>query len=331
MLSKAVKFKLLKKVEPDIEYLPGIFGDFADEITRAIEDECAKVPESELYLLLKCVETNLSKGMSKSMQRLQAKMLREALAAAPQPVLKATPLDLMECLTDRPIKSSGAVKDKCVAAPKAEQPEPFAWYDPRDGTFTTFKDTAEHWQQKYGLKLVPLYAAPPDLVAENARLQTLVDQLQWENKGVAEWRDIAVERQRRIAELEAENENYAKDILRLLDTIKYLRGIAERGAGNTCPEDMTVEQFVLTYVKGLEQRIAELEAHPNGMLPADTNYWMQRSAEQVNRIAELTSALERARERFDKLARLGNEPHYGNSFGNQIALEGIAPINEVLK
>jgi len=52
---------------------------------------------------------------------------------------------------------------------------------------------------------------------------------------------------------------YAKDILRLVETVKYLRGIAERGTGNECPPDETVEQFVLGYVKQLEARCAELE------------------------------------------------------------------------
>ena len=121
--------------------------------------------------------------------------VRDLLAAAPQPASKATPLDLMECLTDRPIEPSGAVKDKCVAAPKAEQQEPFAWYDPRDGIFTTFKDTAEHWQQKYGLELAPLYLAPPDIVAEHdPQLLTIA------------YMSGAADAKRRIAELEAEKQ-----------------------------------------------------------------------------------------------------------------------------
>lgn len=42
------------------------------------------------------------------------------------------------------------------------------------------------------------------------------------------------------------------DMLRLIETIKYLRGIAERGLGREIREDETIEQFVLGYVKQLE-------------------------------------------------------------------------------
>ena len=60
-------------------------------------------------------------------------------------------------------------------------------------------------------------------------------------------------------QLRAENTQYAKDTLRLLETIKYLVGIAERGTGTIWSESTTAEQFVLGYVKRLETRIAELE------------------------------------------------------------------------
>lgn len=69
-------------------------------------------------------------------------------------------------------------------------------------------------------------------------------------------------RQARIEALEAELakeqekvKELAKDLSRVLGTVKYLRGIAERGSGDRCPEDMTVEKFVLGYVKKLEQHI----------------------------------------------------------------------------
>ena len=63
-----------------------------------------------------------------------------------------------------------------------------------------------------------------------------------------------------IAELHTENESYAKDILRLLETIKYMRGIAERGTGKEMPEDIPVESFVLGYVKSIEAENAKLKA-----------------------------------------------------------------------
>ena len=44
-----------------------------------------------------------------------------------------------------------------------------------------------------------------------------------------------------------------KEMLRLIESIKYLRGIAERGTGNECPPDVTIEKFVLGYVQELER------------------------------------------------------------------------------
>jgi len=54
---------------------------------------------------------------------------------------------------------------------------------------------------------------------------------------------------------QAEQEPVATDLmdmLRLIETIKYLRGIAERGLGREIRDDETIEQFVLGYVKQLE-------------------------------------------------------------------------------
>ena len=48
------------------------------------------------------------------------------------------------------------------------------------------------------------------------------------------------------------------DMLRIIDTVKYLRGIAERGTGRLCDDNETTEQFVLGYVKELEGQIKVL-------------------------------------------------------------------------
>jgi hypothetical protein len=50
------------------------------------------------------------------------------------------------------------------------------------------------------------------------------------------------------------------DMLRLIETIKYLRGIAERGLGREIRDDETIEQFVLGYVKQLEAAIRAARA-----------------------------------------------------------------------
>ena len=50
------------------------------------------------------------------------------------------------------------------------------------------------------------------------------------------------------------------EVDRLLKTVKYLIGIAERGSGRKMRnDDETVEQFVLSYVRSLEQPQGEQE------------------------------------------------------------------------
>jgi hypothetical protein len=48
--------------------------------------------------------------------------------------------------------------------------------------------------------------------------------------------------------------------LRLIETIKYLVGIAERGEGRKQLDGETVETFVLGYVKRIEQQLGECKA-----------------------------------------------------------------------
>lgn len=63
-----------------------------------------------------------------------------------------------------------------------------------------------------------------------------------------------------VSALEAEQKKDAEDMLRLIETVKYLQGIAERGEGRVISADETVEAFVLGYVKNLEaenQRLRE--------------------------------------------------------------------------
>lgn len=55
--------------------------------------------------------------------------------------------------------------------------------------------------------------------------------------------------------LTEERSETACDMLRLIETIKYLRGIAERGTGRPCGNTETVETFVLGYVKTLEEQV----------------------------------------------------------------------------
>lgn len=80
--------------------------------------------------------------------------------------------------------------------------------------------------------------------------------------------DIIEQQAARIAELEARSAQDVHDISKLLDTIKYLRGIAERGMRRKQIDTESVEQFVLGYVKQLEAdsaMIAESQAREQQM------------------------------------------------------------------
>lgn len=77
---------------------------------------------------------------------------------------------------------------------------------------------------------------------------------------MTEDRDDRIERGRTAEEKAAALEPWAHEpdvdaatMLRLIKTIKYLVGIAERGEGRKIADDETPEQFVLGYVKRLEQ------------------------------------------------------------------------------
>ena len=63
-----------------------------------------------------------------------------------------------------------------------------------------------------------------------------------------------------ITRLRAENTELLTDLDRVLTTLRYLIGIAERGAGRPMAEDETAESFVLGYVKRLEAELAEVLA-----------------------------------------------------------------------
>ena len=65
-----------------INETPTEVGSGADEIIRLrAENAALKAERDELERMLICVETNLSKTMSKSIQKLQAKTIREVLCA----------------------------------------------------------------------------------------------------------------------------------------------------------------------------------------------------------------------------------------------------------
>lgn len=53
---------------------------------------------------------------------------------------------------------------------------------------------------------------------------------------------------------------------------------------------------------------------------------MEFNAQLQNEVKKLTVQRDELAAALEKLARLGNEPHYGNSIGNQIAIEALAKV-----
>lgn len=72
-----------------------------------------------------------------------------------------------------------------------------------------------------------------------------------------------------LAAAQGEIEASSKDSLRLLESVKYLRGIAEHGEERQQREDETVEQFVLGYVKKLEDQLAKAEQRVAELIPGN--------------------------------------------------------------
>ena len=70
-------------------------------------------------------------------------------------------------------------------------------------------------------------------------------------------KDQLAKLRQQLAAAQEEIEASSKDSLRLLESVKYLRGIAEHGEERQQREDETVEQFVLGYVKKLEDQLAK--------------------------------------------------------------------------
>lgn len=127
-------------------------------------------------------------------------------------------------------------------------------------------------ENRYELKYLPIYANIPD--------PTYVVKWVWEVRDAngypvakaSEWLYHAIDLARgmagiasaptdlaaKVKELEAEVVEYGEGILSLTSTVNYLVGIAEKGKGHGMPDGVSVEHFVLGYVKSLESRISEL-------------------------------------------------------------------------
>ena len=91
-------------------------------------------------------------------------------------------------------------------------------------------------------------------------IESLRQQLKVQQDAANHWFTEANNDHNRCVKLEQQLAESDKSTLRLLETIKYLVGIAERGEGRKQLDGETVEQFVLGYVKRIEQQLAECQA-----------------------------------------------------------------------
>ena len=110
--------------------------------------------------------------------------------------------------------------------------EPVAWmYEWNDQKHLTFTDQSfvEKAHPHFN-KSTPLYTAPVDAV------------------------NISQERVDETAKGEHEPVWSTEECDRVMKTLRYIQGIAERGEGRAMRDDETLEQFVLGYVKKLERQ-----------------------------------------------------------------------------
>ena len=94
---------------------------------------------------------------------------------------------------------------------------------------------------------------------QHAEIERLRAELEESEQKIRIWRAtfLHAETERGAYKMEckrlgAELAESATDLSRVLETVKYLSGIAERGEGRKIGESETVEQFVLGYVQKLE-------------------------------------------------------------------------------
>lgn len=156
--------------------------DFAKVIEAAVLPEgLVAVPKEPTLAMLDCLRSDITSNLEKRYQAM--------LAAAPK--AQASPLDLMECLQDRPVEPSKAVQGKCVVQSEKQEP-----VKDKPDFFVVVEETGapefialwpefchEHINRAISefdiegaakWKVVPLYTRPqPDLTAEVERLRHL--------------------------------------------------------------------------------------------------------------------------------------------------------------
>ena len=161
---------------------------------------------------------------------------------------------------------------------------------------------------------------------ELAHIETLCNAAtpgEWEKRATKVWADdtiiaaaifsedaafIAASREA-VPTLVAEVREQARSITRLIASIKYLRGIAEKGFGRAMQDDETVEGFVLAYVKSLEARAAleeKMDAQQHDTYAAARDEYRKVIAEQRDEITRLRAENERLREALNGVIRVAD-------------------------
>lgn len=118
-----------------------------------------------------------------------------------------------------------------------------------------------------------------------------------------------------LARVRDERDDFARNVLRLLDTIKYLRGIGVRGEGREPRDGETTEAFVLGYVRRVESELAEarkdgltfaafrranvtrcLKWHPAGIESWSHSDWLTAVTGELGELASLLKMRNRERD-----------------------------------
>lgn len=111
-------------------------------------------------------------------------------------------------------------------------------------------------------------------------------------------------------------------MLRLIETIKYMVGIAERGRGCKCPDNVVPEKFLLDYVVELEA-----SAVPEGWLRAVDDAMIVRHIG----IAEASDDYETAKRKLNEIIQwdiaVATDPAVNGGF----VLVPVEPTDEMLK
>jgi hypothetical protein len=116
--------------------------------------------------------------------------------------------------------------------------------------------------------------------------------------------------------VEAAQKPILEDVASLCETIRYMVGIAERGSGGKCPDDMAPEVFLLRYVQRLEAALEFVARHKSSDWPercqqmADAARSTLAAPQQAEAVPSDVVRRRAIREVADKLETLRTSAHF---------------------